>query len=182
MHFSGSPRYIAAYSLFSTILFIFSPPTFARHGIPPTSSIQTLTTRPAALKELPAVDVQLRLAEDAKSSQPGPLRFAVPVTVDITPETEGTWEQLAEGTQLWRLRFTASGATDLNFGFTRFWLPAGARLYVRSESEDYYEGPYTEQDNKPHGQLWIPVVPGDRAVIELYVPTGRETEVELRLT
>jgi hypothetical protein len=89
---------------------------------------------------------------------------------------------LPGGGRLWRLRFHAAGATDLNFGFSRFRLPAGATLHVSSEERDYYEGPYDYRDMKPHGELWLPVVPGDRAVIELYVPPLVKYEPELRLT
>jgi hypothetical protein len=47
---------------------------------------------------------------------------------------------------------------------------------VLSESEPYFQGPYTARDNKAHGQLWTPVVPGDAAVIELFVPTQAKQE------
>jgi hypothetical protein len=52
----------------------------------------------------------------------------------LTPTNSGTWEQLPEG-RLWRLRVSSKGATDLNFGFTQFWLPEGASLYVMSEGD-----------------------------------------------
>jgi hypothetical protein len=68
------------------------------------------------------------------------------------------------------LRIFSAGATDLNLGFTTFWLPDGATLHLSAESEAYFQGPYTANDNKPHGQLWTPVVPGESAVIELFVP------------
>jgi hypothetical protein len=68
------------------------------------------------------------------------------------------------------LRIFSPGATDLNVGFTTFWLPEGATLHLAAENEPYYQGPYTAQDNSPRGQLWTPVIPGNRAVIELFVP------------
>ncbi len=155
----------------------------ARHGEPPPS--RTLTVLPLAavpVFELPAVDAEARLAEDAVAAQPGPLRYAVPVDVAIDPETDGRWESLPGGGELWRLRFHAPGATDLNFGFTEYRLPAGASLHVASESADVYDGPYSDRDNEAHGQLWTPPVPGDRAVVELRLPPQYKEDPVLRLT
>ena len=124
---------------------------------------------------LPSTDVNAELAADAKSAVRVPLRFAVPQSVELTPATSGTWEQMPDG-RLWRLRVVSTNATDLNFGFTQFWLPEGATLYVVSEGENYYQGPYTAADNTAAGELWTPVVPGESAIIELYVPAGVKEE------
>ena len=167
-----------------TLLLLVVPPALlARRGDPPKSrTVTSLPVESIAVVQLNLVDATVLLAEDAQASKPGPLRFAVPVEVDITPQTAGTWEQLPDGARLWRLRFYSPGATDLNFGFGRYGLPDGATLHVYSESEDYYEGPYTYRDNRPQSQLWLPVVPGDRAIVELYLPFEYNEEPELRLT
>jgi hypothetical protein len=129
-----------------------------------------------------AVSATALLAEDQQDRSDIPLRYAFPIDIDITPETHGVWQTLADGGRLWRMRFHSPGATDLNFGFSRFDVPEGATLYVSSEEHDYYEGPYDHGDVKSHGQLWLPVVPGERAVMELYVPANPKREVELHLT
>ena len=92
-------------------------------------------------------------ASDSISGKPGPWRIAEPRRGAITPETHGTWTDLTDGGRLWRLRVHAAGATDLNFGFTRFHLPGGASLYVISDILEYYEGPYTHEDNEELGYL-----------------------------
>jgi len=156
----------------------------ARRGDPPKS----VTLKAAAISELQvleleAVDRAALLAEDEAraASTPGPLRFAVPEDVTITHAERGTWETLPEGGRLWRLRVHALGATDLNFGFTKYRLPPGATLHITSEDGDFFQGPYSSDDNKAHGELWTAVVPGDRAVIELFVPAGAAFEPELEL-
>jgi hypothetical protein len=111
---------------------------------------------------------------------PGPLRFALPADVQVTPDTHGTWEEVSDGA-IWRLRVVAPGATDLNFGFARYRLPRGASLHIMSLDEAYFQGPYTAADNRDHGQLWSPVLPGSRAVIELFVPERAEHPPELEL-
>ena len=142
----------------------------ARVGAPP-PSLQRQVQPLAGVEQLvlPPTDVQSELAADAQRGVLTPMRFAVAREVEVTPATHGTWEQLPDG-RLWRLRIFSAGATDLNLGFTTFWLPDGATLHLSAESEAYFQGPYTANDNKPHGQLWTPVVPGESAVIELFVP------------
>ena len=117
---------------------------------------------------LPSIDAGALLAEDEQRRDPNPLRYALPTPTWASPATHGTWEPV-DGGRLWRLRVHSPGATDLNFAFTRYWLPRGATLHVWVEEGGYYEGPYLASDNKEHGELWTPVVPGDRAVLELFV-------------
>jgi hypothetical protein len=123
------------------------------------------------------------LAEDRVTAArgPSPLRFAVPDDVEITPETHGTWEVLADGGRLWRLRIASPNATDLNFGFSRFRLPEGATLVLVSEDHGDSTGPYGAEANREHGELWTPPLPGDRAIVELYVPANPIFEPELEL-
>lgn len=165
------------------LLLVTTMSAMARQGEPPRSQIAELTPLTAVpAYALPAVDTSRLIQQDEARAQPGPLRVAVPVPVRVTPDTHGLWETSGDGTQVWRLRFEAPGATDLNFGFTRFRLPAGARLYVVSEATGYYEGPYTDADNLPHFQLWTPVVPGEAAFIEVELPSdSNRRALDLRL-
>jgi hypothetical protein len=154
----------------------------ANQGAPPTSQTQTvapLATIPQYV--FPPTDVQTELAADAANQVHVPLRYAVARPAHITPATYGTWEQLPTG-RLWRLQFVSSGATDLNFGFTKFHLPDGATLHIISESDSYFQGPYTSADNSSAEQLWTPVVPGEAASVELFVPNGTTEEPQLELT
>jgi len=187
-------------------------PADARQWDPPpiSQTEQVQPTESVAIASMPAIDPGGLIAEDeaaeqrrlrAPSQQPpgqphppknlspsapeapaSPLRMALPMTVDFTPLNSGTWEDVPDGGQLWRLRLKAPGATDLNFGFTEFHLVPGARFYIISESEDYYQGPYTADDNKEHGQLWTPLIPGNQALIELYLPPDPDPTWALHLT
>ena len=174
-------RYVRA-RLFAVLLVGLAAQVGANQGTLPLSLEQNVSPV-AAIQQvaLPPTDVSAELAADAKFAKRVPLRFAVAVNVELTPATSGTWEQLPGG-RLWRLRVVSTNATDLNFGFTQFWMPQGATLHVMSEGEDYYQGPYTAADNTPAGELWTPPVPGEAAIIELFVPTGIKEEPRLLLT
>lgn len=157
----------------------------ARTGAPPLShSVQLAPLEQVAVLELEAIDRETLLAEDeAAKAERGakPERFASPVDVDVTLADVGTWERLPNGGWMWRLRVHAPNATDLNFGLRHYRLGEGATLHIWSEAYDYVEGPYTAADASHAGDLWTPVVPGERAVLELYEPAGAEQASELVL-
>ena len=151
---------------------------------PPPSTTHTVAARDAVMVlQLEPIFPDELLAEDAAAAiaAPGPQRFAVPEDVAITPGNHGTWEFVNGGGRLWRIRIDAPNATDLNFGFTRFRLPAGATLHVLSEDHAAIRGPFDASDNRDHGELWTPVIPGARAVLELFVPDDADFEPELVL-
>jgi lysyl endopeptidase len=100
-----------------------------------------------------------------------PFIFAIPIDVDWTPGNSGTWEVLADGSKLWRLRILSRKAKSLNLGITDFFLPPCVKLWLYNFNADYVEGPYEDKD-KTNNQLWTPVIPGEQMVVEIYVPAG----------
>ena len=163
-------------ALASVLLATVASVVDARTGAPPLShTVQLAPIEQVAVLELEAIDPEALLAEDEAAKFEGgakPERFASPVDVDVTLADAGTWERLPNGGWVWRLRVHAPNATDLNFGLTRYRLAEGATLHIWSEDYDYVEGPYTAADASHAGDLWTPVVPGERAVLELYEPAG----------
>jgi lysyl endopeptidase len=119
------------------------------------------------------VDVQgLRFADEDNALRPGqPLRVAEPQATAYTLAGSGTWEQLPDG-RLWRLRVTSPGAVFLSFGLSDVRLPAGARLSFYSVERRFQDGPYTDRIHNSYGVFQSPAIPGDSAVIELFVPRG----------
>jgi hypothetical protein len=133
---------------------------------------------------MPPVDEARYLQEDADREAQGidgPYRFAAPLDVHIAESTDGTWTDLAGGGRLWRLEVVSTGARTLNFGFTTFRLPEGATVHFYPSDRQEYDGPYTAADATPDGQLWTPVIRGDAAVIEMFVPAAPEFEPVLVL-
>jgi hypothetical protein len=127
------------------------------------------------IMEVAALDATQRRADvDAAQKTSAPrdkrLRSADDNAVSITPQRDGVWTGLPDGSRLWRVRVRASGATDLRLGFGRYALPDGATLYVIG-ADRYYQGPYTNADAYA-GRFQAPVVPGDIATVELRVPAG----------
>ena len=144
-------------------------------GLAPLSEVLVLET--------PAIDVAAAAARAASvvSAVGGPVQFAEPFAVDVTPASHGRWESSSDGrTAVWRLRVVSTGAQSLNLGFGVYRMPPGGRLRVYAPGGDEV-GPYTAADNRPHGELWTPVLSGGDVVIEVAVPAERVGALELRL-
>ncbi len=179
------PRFTAAG--FAIVLLFTGSSVSARQGQPPLSHTSDLKNGlPTAVEHrLPAMDSgwQKRLL-NMPDKRGTAVQFAHPVATQISVDSHGSWTQVTGGS-LWRLQLVADGATDLNFGFDQFHLPAGATLHLLSDTRampGFFDGPYTSNDNAKHGQYWSAPVPGDRATLELFVPTQAKPALKLRLS
>lgn len=151
-------------------------PLSARSSLMPLSSVDEVT--------LPRVDNAAMQAQYslARETEPAPLRFAEPIELSLTSALRGTWEKV-DDEHVWRLVVSSPDAYSINFGFSRFHLPEGAAMWIYGAGEDAKYRPFTAADNEEHGELWTPIIPGDRAVIEVVVPDvkGGPAEHELEL-
>ncbi|WP_440222459.1 trypsin-like serine peptidase [Dokdonella sp. MW10] len=159
-------------------------PVHARQGErPPSLAGAAKSIAVPARIMLPAIDAAvLRGEADAKATRDGMpdkrLAIALGHDVMIDARVDGAWQVLDDGTRLWRVDVQVPGATDLHLGFARYALPPGAALWVTG-SGGHYEGPYTADDGAP---LWVPMVPGDLASVELRVPASEGGAPDLVLT
>ena len=183
------PRLLAASFLLAVLAqagTVLAGPLTLPGPVGPTLSDKAASQVPA----FPAapVDEYAARAEDSEREAEGlPPRFALPEDVFISPATDGTWEDLDSQFRLWRLRVTSEGALSLNFGFTGFHLPKGARLSLYPADYQGLDDPrgvrvFDETDNEDHGELWTPVVLSDDVVIELLLPVSAGQDYLLELT
>ena len=121
-----------------------------------------------------------RLLKEHPPRKGQPLRFAQRSQVDINHREHGNWSS-TEGKAEWNFRIEAPGAVNLNLGFSRFFLPASARLELRVDGELLVR-PFTSGDNEHHGELWTPVVAGSALDLRLEVADTERDRVELELS
>ena len=121
-------------------------------------------------------------SEDVLRESSGlPPRFALPSTTFITPHSHGTWENLNEDTMVWRLKVNSKNATSINLGFTHFYLPQSAKLFMYSPDHSQVKGPFVGETYNSLQQFWSPVVLGDELVVELVVNKKEQKDVYMIL-
>lgn len=156
----------------------------ARDDTPPVSTLgegRPLTDLPEMV--LPPVDAAALLAEDEArmgDQLDAPNRFAFAHELNLRASEEGTWDILSDGARIWRLRVRSNGAHSLNVGFTTFRLPEGATFHFYAPDGSQTWGPYMAED-AVEGEFWSPIVRGDEAVLELFVPADAAFEPDVVL-
>ncbi len=157
-------------------LTVVADPAWSRAGQPPPSMSRAVIPEAAVRGlEMAPVDVERLRAEDLINDQsptPGPTRFAAQIETRYNLLNSGTWEKLADGSRLWRLRVALPGALSLNLGLRHFDLPEGAGLWLYGAGDERIEGPYTRRHRSRDGQLWTSVLLGDEIMLELHLPPG----------
>jgi lysyl endopeptidase len=130
----------------------------------------------------PALDYRAIAAEDvAREEADLPRRFAIPMTVSLTPDNSGEWDVPDVQSRRWRLRIDAPSANSLNFGFLRYRMTPRGELHIRSGDGALSLRTFTHADNDAHGQLWTPVLLSGQAIIEVTVPLEEVDALELEL-
>lgn len=147
----------------------------------PSVEMQTVQrTSSLSLHRMSALDND-SLRRVARDDRRRPYTYATRRAISVEPERQGTWEELSDGSQLWRYRVRSETAQTVSLKFEPFSLPAGAELYVYDPNHETVHGPYQRKD-ATRGQLWTPVVPGSEAVVELKLPPGTRSALSLKLT
>ncbi len=136
--------------------------------------IQTVT--------MPEVDVESLLMEDEDAPKDEPFRFGYPNPVNYNLTNSGTWEDLPDGSRLWRLRIVSPGAQSINLIYDRFHLPPGGEFFVYNEDRTTVYGAFTEQNNKPHYEFATTPTPGDVTILEYVHPGGDLSDTEISIT
>jgi subtilisin-like proprotein convertase family protein len=128
-----------------------------------------------------ALDLTTIAEQDALREAAGrPMRFAIAHDSSLNARDGGTWEVNGDRA-IWRLRVQAEDAASLNFGFTRYHLPASARLFIYdNKNHEQLAGPYDSSHNSL-GQLWTPIIASTDVMVELDVALSDRGQVDLLL-
>ena len=60
-------------------------------------------------------------------------------------------------------------------------MPPGGRLFVFTPDYQEILGPFTDADNRSHGELWIPRLPGEEIVVEISVPADAVADLQVEI-
>lgn len=149
----------------------------------PTSISKDHLSREVPIISMPAVDVETLMAEDEVNNalKVGPYRFGHNMEVNITAQSEGLWEELKDGSQVWRMGFRCDGAFSVNFIFNDFYLPFGAKFHIYNEGGETIYGPFTYSDNREDNGFATFPIPGELVFIELYEPVMAAGQARISL-
>lgn len=149
--------------------------------------LQAALEKGGARLSLAVPDVaKLRIEDAQHDAKPGtPLRYGLVQSARLDALAKsgaGRWGQLPDGRSSWRLEVTGKGATSLEFGFSRFRLPHGAVLTIRSADGGQALAPLTDADNPAGGgPLHTAMLQADAAVLELTLPADKREYLQLEL-
>ncbi len=129
------------------------------------------------------VDVDAMLVEDDIEEQEGlPFRFGAPFDVNYDLKSSGEWQELSDGSRIWRLRIVSEGAYSINLIYDNFYLPPGAELFVYSEDREMVTGAFTENNNKESGLFATAPVKGGDITVEYYEPSDVRDQGHFTIT
>lgn len=132
--------------------------------------------------EVAPLNVPQLIQEDAARLATGGLvRFAIPHQVNMTPSTHGQWTNVDRVTRRWTITIASPDAASINLGFTRYHMPPGGQLVMRSADGTLSVRPFNASDNAPHNELWTPVLHADEIVVEVTLPIEVADQLDLQL-
>lgn len=138
-------------------------------GQPPSFTTDLSEIVPTA--EMPPVDVQAYMTEDAQAGKDTPYRFGAPHDVSLNPDNAGVWSSVPGG-RVWRLRISSPGAHSINILYDQFHMPEGGEFFVYNDDRDYLIGAFTDYNNKADGWFATQPVPGGAVTLEYYEPSS----------
>jgi len=107
----------------------------------------------------------------------GRMRVGVLLEANLHPQNSGVWETLSNGSKLWRLKISSSGALGLNLYFDDFFLPEGATLYIYSPDYKHIIGAFTEFNNQESKAMATQVIDGEELMLELLLPNNINPDI-----
>ncbi|NOZ08618.1 MAG: trypsin-like serine protease [FCB group bacterium] len=159
--------------LLAFLIFALSAPLFAQlsHGGDPASRA-VLTPEGVPVIQLTAPDAS-HFKTEASETEPGtPYRYGVEIEVNLDPAAVGLWEDLPDGSRIWRLQIYSPGAYSLGLRFQSFRMPTGGRLFLYNDTYENTAGAFTSENNKDYGEFATAPFPGDRVTLEVDLQPG----------
>jgi len=170
---------------FIALLFILVSASNIVEAASPLSQIMALKDQKVTHIGLPALDLAKLRSKAFDSSPEKTLKFAQVNEYSIDAITSEGWTNVVHeqrAMSIWRLVIESPNAYSINLGFTQYQMPIGASLFVYADGYEHMVRPFTDADNEQHGQLWTPIVPARKIVVEVNVPTNLKQDLRLELS
>ena len=142
-------------------------------GGTPLTALAPEKLHPAIVVEMPTVDTAPLLAEDEERVAAGikKQRFGVSHATDISTFSSGHWEDLPDGTRVWRVGIHCPGAMSVSFVFDVYNVPNGAKVFVIDQDGGHI-GAFTHESSGGANSMAVMPVEGETVIVEYQVPAG----------
>lgn len=132
---------------------------------------------------MPKFDLKALEQEDEanKNRKDIPWRFGQEFMVDHNLQNSGKWSTLPNGDRVWRIRYMSKGAKTMNFLFSDFYMPKGAKVYLYNNDHSDLLGAYDESQNNDERVLGTWLVKGEDIWIEYYEPLAEAGQGKLEI-
>lgn len=137
---------------------------YSFNQIVPWTKIQTQTLAKPNL-------VQAKVEDDLNDPRME-YRVGLNLPVNLNPTNSGTWQTLADGGVLWRLKIHSDDAMALGLYYNDFWIPDGGKVFIYNEFKNQVLGAYTSAYNTENTIRATQMVQGNTLTIEYHAPAG----------
>lgn len=132
--------------------------------------------------DLPEVNADELMAEDAWAPKGTPMRIGVVHNVDYTFHNCGRTDILPDGSKLWRLSLKSPGAFIMAVIFSHFNIPEGASLHIYNSDRSQLTGTYTNEDYlRTDGFMESEDIFDDEVILEYHEPADALFHGEIRI-
>ncbi|MFP4060526.1 MAG: T9SS type A sorting domain-containing protein [Bacteroidales bacterium] len=134
-------------------------------GIPGSFSLK-------GIKDIPVYHTPGRkgLPGSEETSSCKSLVFAHDYPVNINPENHGTWENLPDGTSIWRILLVSTGAYSTGIILEEADFAENARLFLYTPDHEMVKGGYSASVSGLKGIVPLSPLKGDSIIVEYNVP------------
>ncbi len=109
------------------------------------------------------------------------MQFAYLIETNISPTNSGNWHTIPGG-KIWKAIIESDSAFSLNFTLEPFVLPLGAELYFYSADSNFVIGAITAANNRDFKKMAIQAIPGDKVIVEYFLPEGIDFQNDFVIT
>ncbi len=133
---------------------------------------------------MPRVDTQSLIEEDKITAQMKdvPYRFGSVINVDYNPSNSGTWDELPDGSRIWRVTIKSPDALSIYTIFNDFFMPKGGKLFAYNESRSIILGAFTDLNNTEDKIFAIAPMPGNVVTLEYYEPANVRNQGRMHIS
>lgn len=160
-------------ALLIVFLLLYTITTFSQisQGGTPHSWTEENINFPKNILLSPSEKVSNKLQNTSKN---GGFLFAKIIDVQIDNKENGKWNILANGDKIWQVAIKSEGAYSLNFTFSKFIIPYGAKVFVFTPDKSALLGAFTAENMKNWEGLSVAPIKGDELIIEYYEPQNAD--------